>query len=36
VIAERPDNFYAVGQVYDDFHSLSDEEVISLLEDFEK
>jgi putative phosphoribosyl transferase len=36
VIAERPDDFYAVGQVYDDFHSLSDEEVISFLEDFEK
>jgi predicted phosphoribosyltransferase len=36
VIAEQPRNFYAVGQVYDDFHSVSDEEVISLLEDFEK
>jgi predicted phosphoribosyltransferase len=36
VIAERPDHFYAVGQVYDDFHHLSDEEVVSALEDFEK
>jgi putative phosphoribosyl transferase len=35
VIAERPDNFYAVGQVYEDFHHLSDQEVISLLDDFE-
>jgi putative phosphoribosyl transferase len=36
IIVERPDEFYAVGQVYDDFHHLSDEEVLSLLEDFEK
>lgn len=36
VIAEQPEHFYAVGQVYDDFHHLSDEEVISVLEDFEK
>jgi putative phosphoribosyl transferase len=35
IIAERPDIFYAVGQVYDDFHHLSDQEVISLLDDFE-
>jgi putative phosphoribosyl transferase len=36
VIAEQPEHFYAVGQVYDDFHHLSDEEVISVLEAFEK
>jgi predicted phosphoribosyltransferase len=36
VIAEQPEHFYAVGQVYEDFHHLSDEEVISVLEDFEK
>jgi predicted phosphoribosyltransferase len=35
IIAEQPDMFYAVGQVYEDFHHLSDEEVIELLEDFE-
>jgi putative phosphoribosyl transferase len=36
IIVERPEEFYAVGQVYEDFHNLSDEEVVSLLEDFEK
>lgn len=36
VIVEQPENFYAVGQVYEDFHHLSDEEVVSLLEDFER
>jgi len=36
IIVERPEEFYAVGQVYEDFHHLSDEEVVSLLEDFEK
>lgn len=35
VIVDQPGEFYAVGQAYDDFHSLGDEEVISLLEDFE-
>lgn len=35
VIVEQPEEFYAVGQVYEDFHSLSDEEVITLLRDFE-
>ena len=35
VIAEQPSEFYAVGQVYADFHHLSDEEVIGLLNDFE-
>jgi putative phosphoribosyl transferase len=36
VIAGQPENFYAVGQVYEDFHHLSDEEVIGLLNDFER
>jgi len=31
VITERPKQFYAVGQVYRDFHELSDEEVLWLL-----
>lgn len=35
VIAEEPEYFFAVGQAYKDFHNLSDEEVIRLLEDFE-
>jgi predicted phosphoribosyltransferase len=35
VIAERPEMFYAVGQVYEDFHHLTDEEVIELLAEFE-
>jgi putative phosphoribosyl transferase len=34
VIVERPDIFYSVGQVYDDFHHLSDEEVTNVLHDF--
>ena len=36
VVAERPENFYAVGQVYDDFHHLSVDEVTSVLEAFER
>jgi len=36
VVAEKPELFYAVGQVYEDFHHLSDTEVVSLLDDFEK
>jgi putative phosphoribosyl transferase len=36
VIAEQPEEFYAVGQVYRDFHHLADEEVVSVLEDFER
>jgi putative phosphoribosyl transferase len=36
VIAEQPEHFYAVGQVYNDFHHLSDEEVNAVLEGFEK
>ena len=35
VVVEQPEEFYAVGQVYEDFHSLSDEEVITLLRDFD-
>jgi putative phosphoribosyl transferase len=35
VIAVQPEMFYAVGQVYDDFHHLADEEVIELLNDFD-
>jgi predicted phosphoribosyltransferase len=34
VIAERPDMFYAVGQVYEDFHHLTDEEVVHCLEKY--
>ena len=33
IVAERPKDFYAVGQVYRDFHELSDEEVLLLLSD---
>lgn len=36
VIAEHPSEFYAVGQVYEEFHQVSDEEVIELLDDFER
>ena len=36
VILEHPEYFSSVGQAYDDFHSLSDEEVIQFLENFEK
>jgi putative phosphoribosyl transferase len=35
VIVEQPDDFYAVGQVYEDFHHLSDSEVTDALEGFE-
>jgi predicted phosphoribosyltransferase len=34
VILEQPEMFFSVGQVYEDFHHLSDEEVIGLLENF--
>jgi putative phosphoribosyl transferase len=34
VIAEQPEMFYAVGQVYEDFHHLSDIEVLEQLERF--
>jgi len=36
IVAEQPGDFYAVGQVYEDFHHLSDEEVMGLLNDFER
>ena len=36
VIVVQPDDFYAVGQVYDDFHPLSDEEVKDVLHVFEQ
>lgn len=36
VIAEQPSDFYAVGQVYEDFHHLSDKEVTGLLLDYER
>ena len=36
VIVEQPKDFFAVGQVYHDFHHLSDEEVISLIDEFEQ
>jgi putative phosphoribosyl transferase len=36
VIAEQPRAFFAVGQVYDDFHHMSDEEVVGLLNEFER
>lgn len=36
VIAEQPETFSAVGQVYEDFHHLTDEEVIELLDDFDR
>lgn len=31
IVAAQPDDFYAVGQVYEDFHHLSDQEVTDLL-----
>ena len=34
VIVTQPEDFYAVGQVYADFHGLSDEEVTDLLDAF--
>lgn len=36
VIVEQPDDFYAVGQAYEDFHHLSDEEVTAALNEFEQ
>lgn len=36
VIAEQPDMFYAVGQVYEDFHTVSDQEVVEHLEKYSK
>jgi putative phosphoribosyl transferase len=34
IVLEQPDYFSSVGQIYHDFHDLSDEEVIRVLEDF--
>jgi predicted phosphoribosyltransferase len=34
VIAEQPYNFHSVGQVYKDFHHLTDDEVVRCLEKF--
>lgn len=36
VILEKPEDFYAVGQVYEDFHGMEDEEVMELLETYKK
>jgi putative phosphoribosyl transferase len=36
VVLEQPEPFYAVGQVYQDFNQTTDEEVISLLEGYER
>lgn len=36
VIASQPKSFFAVGQVYNDFHNLSDQEVSEILSDFER
>lgn len=35
-VAVKPADFYAVGQVYDDFHHLSDEEVTGLLDSYRR
>lgn len=36
IIFEQPELFYAVGQVYEDFQALSDEEVIHLMQKFDR
>lgn len=36
IILTQPLEFYAVGQMYQDFHHLSDEEVVELLHDYEQ
>jgi putative phosphoribosyl transferase len=36
VVYQQPNAFYAVGQVYQDFHQLTDREVISILEDYHR
>ncbi len=36
IVLEQPDDFYAVGQVYQDFHHLSDKEVTDTLNAFEE
>lgn len=35
-VLEVPENYYAVGQVYDDFHGMDDDEVLGFLKEFEK
>lgn len=35
-IMEQPDDFWAVSQMYEDFHNLSDAEVVFLLEEFKR
>jgi putative phosphoribosyl transferase len=32
VVLETPEDFFAIGQFYEDFHQMSDEEVLALLE----
>jgi putative phosphoribosyl transferase len=34
VIFQQPNAFHAVGQVYQDFHQLTDQEVNAILEDY--
>lgn len=36
VIVDQPNEFYAVGQAYEDFHEVSDMEVTDILEEFER
>jgi predicted phosphoribosyltransferase len=36
VVAAQPSMFYGVGQVYENFHHVGDEEAIELLENFER
>jgi putative phosphoribosyl transferase len=36
IVFEQPELFYAVGQVYEDFQALSDEEVIQLMQKFDR
>lgn len=36
VVLKRPTPFYAVGQVYEDFQNLSDQQITSLLEQFRR
>ena len=36
IIATQPLEFYAVGQMYSDFHHLSDEEVIEFIKDYDR
>jgi putative phosphoribosyl transferase len=36
VIFQQPNSFHAVGQVYMDFHQLTDSEVIAILEDYNR